>query len=305
MTRIAWGAKVSDTFLDRAAWIVDDLLIGDNTDDGLNKLMSCMAWESGRSFNASVTNMAGSGAVGLIQFMPSTAQALGTTTAKLMAMTPEDQLNYVWKYFSSYKGKLKTLGDLYMAILWPAGVGQSETFVLWDSKTRPTTYRQNSGLDINKDGVITKAEATAKVTAMMTEGLSAINSREYSAKSTPREEMPEPLATPQVIHDIIPAVLSPVINEDREAVIEVASNMPAVIEKAPVSDVIKKAASGWQGNFAGAALVLGSLLLDPNFSALLGRFTTALATGNGRWGAFAALAGAALVAYRSKGHSNP
>jgi soluble lytic murein transglycosylase-like protein len=35
--------------------------------------MACMAWESGRSFRPDVKNMAGSGATGLIQFMPTTA----------------------------------------------------------------------------------------------------------------------------------------------------------------------------------------------------------------------------------------
>lgn len=168
---LAWGAKVSQTFRDRVRWIAEDLDIGESVEDGANKLMTCMAWESGRSFRADVRNMAGSGAVGLIQFMPSTAAGLGTSSEKLAAMKPEDQLNFVWKYFAPFKGRLKSLADLYMAILWPAAVGKPEDHVLWSKAGRPTTFRQNAGLDTNKDGVITKAETAAKVAALLPEGL--------------------------------------------------------------------------------------------------------------------------------------
>lgn len=186
---MAWGAKVSSVFRDRVRWIVEDLSIGESQRDGCDKLMTCMAWESGRSFRPDVKNMAGSGATGLIQFMPLTALGFFYSAAeieamteterktrgvaccdKLAAMTAEDQLNFVWRYFKPYKGRLKSLGDVYMAILWPAGVGKPESYVLWSKETRPTTFRQNAGLDVNKDGTITKAEATAKVAALLEEG---------------------------------------------------------------------------------------------------------------------------------------
>jgi hypothetical protein len=50
-----------------------------------------------------------------------------------------------------------------MAILWPAGIGKSDDWVLWSNTDRPTTYRQNSGLDVNKDSVITRGEAIKKI----------------------------------------------------------------------------------------------------------------------------------------------
>lgn len=162
--QIAWGAKVSPLFKERVWWIADTL--GLNPDD----LMACMAWESGESFSPSKKNLAGSGATGLIQFMPSTAKTLGTTTAELAKMTAEDQLNYVYKYFRPFKGKLNNLGDVYMAILWPRGVGQPDHYVVFDSGT---AYRQNAGLDINKDGDVTRAECTAKVNAKKSKGLQA------------------------------------------------------------------------------------------------------------------------------------
>lgn len=187
---LAWGAKVSQTFRERVVWIVETLQIGDGVADGANKLMTCMAWESGRSFRADVRNMAGSGATGLIQFMPATALGFFHTAAQIKAMSdaqkkaeglkacerlarlsPEDQLNFVYRYFEPFKGRLKSLSDVYMAILWPAAVGKPEASPLWDQNSRPTTYRQNAGLDVNKDGTITKAEAAAKVAALLPEGL--------------------------------------------------------------------------------------------------------------------------------------
>lgn len=48
-------------------------------------------------------NAPGSGAIGLIQFMPSTAKGLGTSTSALKQMTAVDQLAYVEKYFAPYK----------------------------------------------------------------------------------------------------------------------------------------------------------------------------------------------------------
>lgn len=161
---LAWGAKVSATFRARVRWMADAL--GVPADD----IMAAIAWESGRTFDAAVKNMAGSGATGLIQFMPKTALALGTTTAALARMSAEDQLNYVYKYFLPYKGRLKNLGDLYMAILWPAGVGRPDSFVLWERGKHPTTYRQNAGLDLNRDAAITRGEALAKVTGLLAEG---------------------------------------------------------------------------------------------------------------------------------------
>lgn len=163
--QIAWGAKVSPTFKARVLWIADTL--GCSPDD----LMACMHWESGGTFSPDVKNAAGSGATGLIQFMPSTARGLGTTTAKLAKMTAEDQLRWVYEYFKPWAGKLRNLGDLYMAILWPKGVGKPDHYVLWDRKKMPTTFRQNSGLDVNKDGLVTRAECLVKVNERLARGL--------------------------------------------------------------------------------------------------------------------------------------
>ena len=68
---------------------------------------------------------------------------------------------------------MKTLSDVYMAILWPAGIGKPDDYVLFyqkDSK-HPKRYIQNARLDFNKDGLITRAEAAARVQKMLDEGL--------------------------------------------------------------------------------------------------------------------------------------
>lgn len=162
---IAWGAKVSQTFKERVLWIADNLGCD------ANHLMACMAWESAETFRPDIKNAAGSGATGLIQFMPRTARGLGTTTERLAKMTAEDQLRYVYEYFKPYAGRLNNLGDVYMAILWPNGVQKPDHYVLFNKQKTPTTFRQNAGLDVNKDGLVTRAECLVKVNEKLAKGL--------------------------------------------------------------------------------------------------------------------------------------
>ncbi len=164
--KMAWGSKVSPVFRERVQWIADT--IGGITP---SDIMACMAWESGETFRADIKNAAGSGATGLIQFMPSTAKGLGTTTVALAKMTAEDQLRYVYEYFKPYANRLNNLGDIYMAILWPKAVGHPDHYVLFDKKKMPTTFRQNAGLDVNKDGLVTRAECLVKVNQKLAKGL--------------------------------------------------------------------------------------------------------------------------------------
>lgn len=166
MSNLAWGKKVSAEFRERVRQLAYNLNIDPNY------LMAAMAFETGETFSPSVKNP-GSSATGLIQFMRATAAGLGTTTEKLAAMTAEEQLNYVAAYFAPYYGKLRSLSDVYMAILWPAAVGKPESYILWSQTRLPKTYAVNKGLDVNKDGVITKAEAAAKVQAKLLKGMSA------------------------------------------------------------------------------------------------------------------------------------
>lgn len=171
---IAWSARVSEDFVKRVVSMCETLKMDSN---GADHMMSCMAWESGETFSPSIKNGAGSGATGLIQFMPKTAISLNTTVEDLAKMTAVQQLEYVEKYFKPHKGKLKTLSDLYMAILWPKAIGKAEDYVLFDKIQTPIAFRQNSGIDINKDGQCTKAEAAAKVMQKYNKGMLPANRR--------------------------------------------------------------------------------------------------------------------------------
>jgi hypothetical protein len=160
-TQLAWGKVVSSQFTDKVFEIQSDF---DWSSEHPSWLMSCMAFESGESFSPSIRNAAGSGATGLIQFMPSTAKFLKTTTDRLAAMSAVQQLEYVKLYFKPYAHRIDTLSDMYMAILMPKYIGQSENAEIFSGGI---AYRQNSGLDKNRDGTVTKAEATAKVKAKL------------------------------------------------------------------------------------------------------------------------------------------
>lgn len=124
-------------------------------------LMAVIAFETGNKFSSNVKNAAGSGATGLIQFMPMTAKSLGTSVEELYEMDEVKQLDYVYQYLRSYTGRLKTLEDMYMSVLYPAAIGKGKNHPLFRKGT--ITYKQNSGLDLNKNGFVTVGEASTKV----------------------------------------------------------------------------------------------------------------------------------------------
>jgi hypothetical protein len=128
-------------------------------------LLACMAFETGRKFDPSLRNRIG--ATGLIQFIPSTAKSLGTTTDALGALTRTQQMDWVLKYFKA--GPIKKLSkvsleDLYMAILWPAAVGKPLSYSLFEAGTK--AYQQNP-LDIGNKGYVSKEDAATKVRAQL------------------------------------------------------------------------------------------------------------------------------------------
>ncbi len=125
-------------------------------------LLGLMFSESG--LNSQAVNSSG-GAVGLIQFMPSTAESLGTTSEALLNMSDVEQMDYVVKYFnelcSGYKDKMGdtlSAGDLYSLTFLPSR-SANETLTTSDE----TYYSWNSGLDANGDGSITKTELDERI----------------------------------------------------------------------------------------------------------------------------------------------
>lgn len=153
--------NVDQDFKDKVMQIAGNLKVNPNF------LMAVMSFETGGTFNPKTKNAAGSGATGLIQFMPPTAKGLGTSIQALEKMSAIEQLDYVAKHFAPFKNKLKTLEDTYMAVLYPAAVGKGSDFVLFKKGTK--AYTQNRGLDINNSGEITVGEAAAKVRARLGE----------------------------------------------------------------------------------------------------------------------------------------
>ena len=87
-----------------------------------------------------------SGATGLIQFMPSTARSLGTTTDVLKHMSNVQQLDYVLAYLRPYKGRMKRWIDVYLAVFYPKAMGDPN-FVI----TSDIVAKQNKVFDLNKD----------------------------------------------------------------------------------------------------------------------------------------------------------
>ena len=164
---IAWGAKVSDQFKGLVLQMCDEFRINPNY------LMACIAFESAETFKSDIRNAAGSGAVGLIQFMPQTAAIMHTTIEALAAKTPEQQLFYVRLYFLPFRSRLITLSDVYSAILWPSAIGKPENAIIFDGHddNHPKLYLQNKGLDLNHDGLIQKFEIAASVQRKLEKGL--------------------------------------------------------------------------------------------------------------------------------------
>lgn len=131
------------------------------------------------------------GASGLIQFVPSTAISLGTTVEAIRRMSRIEQLGLVQRYLMPYRGRIGTLTDLYMAILRPTAIGKPDDYALITS-AEGKAYVANKGLDLNKDGNITKYEATEYVRRRLEEGLRDDNA---TVEDRIREEVTQMEAT--------------------------------------------------------------------------------------------------------------
>lgn len=126
-------------------------------------LMLTMYIESAKTFSASIQN-GKSKATGLIQFMPATAKHLGTTIDALVRMNEVEQLDWVYKYLSVYKGKMKSFEDVYLAVFFPLAIGKLDNFVLeTKSQSAQLIASWNPLYDLNKDGKIQKYEVRQKI----------------------------------------------------------------------------------------------------------------------------------------------
>lgn len=153
--------KIDPDFMYKVQRIASELNC--NTED----LLAVMNAESG--LDAQAENISGRGAVGLIQFTNVAVEELNrhgcrVTKEQLKNMDALEQLDYVEKYLKiakSYKfsedAKLSA-GDLYAIVYLP---GRADRDVL--SAKGENYYDSNVGLDINRDGQITKSELENRV----------------------------------------------------------------------------------------------------------------------------------------------
>lgn len=125
-------------------------------------LMLVMYFESG--LNPKAVNRT-SGATGLIQFMPTTARNMGTSTEALALMDGIAQLDYVYQYLAPYKNRMSSFVDVYLSVFYPSAVGKSSDYILGGAGTAISRKiaEQNRIFDTNHDGQISKAEVTAYI----------------------------------------------------------------------------------------------------------------------------------------------
>jgi len=139
-------------------------------------LVTVMSFESAGSFDPGKKNAAGSGATGLIQFMPTTAGLLGTSTAQLAQMSQEEQIRGpVYQYFKNH-GRLGSLEDTYLAVFYPSAIGKPDDYVVGEQGSK--VYEQNKGFDTRGTGQITKHMITSTIRNV------------YNAASGARVEVP-------------------------------------------------------------------------------------------------------------------
>ncbi len=122
-------------------------------------------------------------AVGLIQFMPATARGLGTSTQQLYGMTNLQQLDYVYKYYKGYSGRINSFEDMYTVNFWPAALGKPLHYVM-ETKTLSASLvaKQNPVFDLNKDGKITYGEFLTAIRAIKEKQLGHNAARVFEKK---------------------------------------------------------------------------------------------------------------------------
>lgn len=146
----------------RGAWAQDQQFLGEvnrvskvfNID--ANDLLGLMQSES--QINAQARN-GGTGATGLIQFMPSTARQLGTSTDELSRMSRGQQMRFVEAYFHQVRlPRGANAGQLYGAVFLPGRVNQNPL-----TRSGEKYYGPNAGLDVDRNGDISQQDLIAKV----------------------------------------------------------------------------------------------------------------------------------------------
>src|SRR5262245_5978002 len=123
-------------------------------------VLNVMACES--LLNPTARNsLPGQTASGLLQFIESTANSMGTTTDAIRRMNPVEQLRLIERYLMPFRGRLHSLADVYMAVFRGfiiEGGDASIVAPLDSSNKEQRIFSLNKWLDFNTDNKITKGE---------------------------------------------------------------------------------------------------------------------------------------------------
>ncbi|MFK7030794.1 L,D-transpeptidase family protein, partial [Flavobacterium oreochromis] len=161
---LIWGSKVSCDFRKKVIEIAKRQKIDPNI------LMSAMAHETGGTFDTTCGTFkkkkdeTKEGYVGLIQIGKDAAKDIGITRTQLLGMSQLEQLDYIEKYLELplVKGKMNTLVDFYLGVLFPVDCGKGEypnhivfdnslpiTYKLDGKPKKDLNYWRNKGYDAN------------------------------------------------------------------------------------------------------------------------------------------------------------
>jgi len=146
---LIWGGKVSCEFRKKV------ILISRRNSIDPNNLMAAMAHETGGTFDPTIgtfkkhKNESREGYVGLLQIGKDAATDLKIKRTKLLNMNQIEQLDYIEKYLNLplVKGKLHTLTDFYLAVLFPVdcGKGNQPNHIVFD-KSLPISYKNGKAI---------------------------------------------------------------------------------------------------------------------------------------------------------------
>lgn len=108
-----------------------------------------------------------SGASGIFQLMPENMPA-NMTPKEFRKLTATQQLKYYREYIKPYKRFLKKakIEDLYLLNLYPAAVKKKSEVIF---RYPDQKYIQNMGLDLNKDGKITRKDIRKRIESLLIE----------------------------------------------------------------------------------------------------------------------------------------
>ncbi|MFP8893692.1 MULTISPECIES: M23 family metallopeptidase [Chryseobacterium] len=146
---LIWGGKVSCEFRKKVFQISKRAGIDPNN------LMAAMAHETGGTFDPTCgtfkkkKNEDEEGYVGLLQIGKDAATDLKITRTELLAMDQIKQLDYIEKYLylPLVRGKLNTLTDFYLAVLFPVdcGKGNQPNHIVFDDSL-PISYKNGKAI---------------------------------------------------------------------------------------------------------------------------------------------------------------